>query len=136
MPDIIERAATWKCVTAFFLDFCMVGLGGGYLIALATGETTGRGFHLHRTSTLALWALILLYFFVGRRYAGGTLWDRIFRIGRPQPDDVGIARIAIAGSQVSDHSVGKVFESDYWRRTAGAVPDRPPAHRVHVGRIR
>jgi hypothetical protein len=71
MPDVIERAATWGCLTALFLDFCMVAFGGGYLIALATGETTGRGFHLHGASTLALWALIALYFVVGRRYGRG-----------------------------------------------------------------
>lgn len=94
MPDVIERAATWKCVAALFLDFCTVAFGGGYLIALATGETTAHGFRLHGASTLALWVVVALYFFVGWRYAGGTLWDRIFRIRRPQPDDVGTTPIA------------------------------------------
>jgi hypothetical protein len=25
------------------------------------------------------------YFFIGRRHVGGALWNRILRIGRPQP---------------------------------------------------
>jgi hypothetical protein len=32
-----------------------------------------------------LFVVMVAYFFLGRRYAGGTLWDRILRIGRPQP---------------------------------------------------
>lgn len=108
MPEATERAATWKCVAALLLDFCTVGFGGGYLIALSTGETTGRGFHLHGASALALWALFVIYFFVGWRYAGGTLWDRIFRIGRPQPGDVETPR------KSSDQSAGA--RAGFWRR--------------------
>jgi hypothetical protein len=47
---------------------------------------TAHGFRLHGASTLALWAVVALYFFVGWRYAGG--------IRRPQPDDVGTTPIA------------------------------------------
>ena len=33
-----------------------------------------------------VFALIVVYFYVGRRVAGGTLWDRFFGIsGEPQP---------------------------------------------------
>ena len=34
---------------------------------------------------LLLFALVVAYFYVGRRVVGGTLWDRFFGIGRPQP---------------------------------------------------
>ena len=34
---------------------------------------------------LLLLVLIGVYFYVGRRVVGGTLWDRFFGIGRPQP---------------------------------------------------
>lgn len=90
MAEVIERAATWKRLAALYLDFCTVFYGGGYLILLASRETSGRGFHFDGAFALAYAALIILYFVVGRRYAGGTLWDKIFRIGRPQPDDVEI----------------------------------------------
>jgi hypothetical protein len=32
-----------------------------------------------------LFVLVVAYFYVGRRVAGGTLWDRFFGIVRPQP---------------------------------------------------
>ena len=85
MPDIIERAATWKRVIAAILDFFTVMIAGGYGIASFTGGTTSDGFSLNGGPAFALFALVVIYFLVGRRYAGGTLWDRIFRIGRPQP---------------------------------------------------
>ena len=34
---------------------------------------------------LLLLALIATYFYIGRRYTGGTLFDRLFAIKRPQP---------------------------------------------------
>jgi hypothetical protein len=87
MTDVIERVAVWKRGTAAFLDFFTVFFVGGYLIAHYTGETTDNGgFNLKGGRALVLLALIGLYFFIGRRCAGGTLWDRIFRIGRSQPD--------------------------------------------------
>lgn len=81
----IPRAATWKRVIAAILDFLTVFFVGGYLIGLATGNTTAEGFNLTGLPALALFALIVIYFYVGRRWAGGTLWDWIFRIRRPQP---------------------------------------------------
>jgi hypothetical protein len=32
-----------------------------------------------------LFVRIVVYFYVGRRIAGGTLWDRFYGITRPQP---------------------------------------------------
>jgi hypothetical protein len=85
MSDVTERAATWKRVIASILDFFTVLFVGGYGIALFSGGMTSDGFSLNGPPAIALFALIAVYFFVGRRYAGGTLWDRIFRIRRPQP---------------------------------------------------
>jgi Na+/melibiose symporter-like transporter len=70
-------ATTLDLFTAFF--------GFGLAIAYATGMTTQGGFQLTGIPALFLIALVVAYFFVGRRVAGGTLWDRIFRIARPQP---------------------------------------------------
>lgn len=85
MSDVTERVATWKRVVASILDFFTVLFVGGYAIALLSGGLTGDGFNLNGGPAFGLFALIAVYFFVGRRYAGGTLWDRILRIGRPQP---------------------------------------------------
>ncbi|HRD78107.1 MAG TPA: hypothetical protein PK264_19570 [Hyphomicrobiaceae bacterium] len=42
------------------------------------------GFKLDGTPALALLAVIAAYFLVGR-ITGGTVWDRILGIRRPQP---------------------------------------------------
>jgi hypothetical protein len=85
MADGLERAPTWKLVLAPILDFFMVFFAGGYVIASVTGMRTPGGFNLTGWPALLLFALIVAYFIVGRRYAGGTMWDRFFGISRPQP---------------------------------------------------
>lgn len=49
----------------------------GYVIGAATGETTKDGFSLHGASALVLFAGIILYFYLGWKVLGGTLWQRI-----------------------------------------------------------
>ncbi len=80
-----EPAAIWKRVVASILDFLTVFFVGGYVIGGLTGDTTSEGFQLSGWPALLLFAIIVVYFYVGRRRLGGTLWDRIFRISRPQP---------------------------------------------------
>ena len=84
-PAQPARAATWKRVLAAILDFLTVFYVGGLLIGLVTGDTKGGSFELSGLPALILFALLVAYFYVGRRRLGGTLWDRIFRIARPQP---------------------------------------------------
>lgn len=76
-------APVWKRVTASILDFLTVFTAVGYAIAKATGSTTSGGFELQGAPALLLFASIAAYFVVGRRWAGGTLWDRAFGIPRP-----------------------------------------------------
>ncbi len=85
LADDIERAAIWKRVVAVILDLVTVFAIGGYVIGALTGGLTSDGFSLNGAPALVLFAVVVAYFFVCRRYAGGTLWDRIFRIKRPQP---------------------------------------------------
>ena len=84
----IERAQVWKRVLAAVLDFLTAFALFGFAIAWFTGNIkTDRGvsFDLHGAPSLLLLGLLVAYFFVGRRYAGGTLWDRLLSVGRPQP---------------------------------------------------
>jgi hypothetical protein len=81
----IQPAPVWKRVVAVILDFLTVFFAGGWAIGWYTGDATSTGFNLNGAPALILFALIAVYFFVLRRYAGGTLWDRILGIGRPQP---------------------------------------------------
>jgi hypothetical protein len=86
MPEVIIRVPVWKRVVASILDFLTVFLVGGYVIGLMVGGDTANGFQLSGAAAFALFAVIVIYFYVGRRHARGTLWDRFFRIRRPQPD--------------------------------------------------
>ncbi len=82
----VAPVAVWKRVAAAVLDFFTVFLAAGYGIGKATGMITPEGgFKLEGWPALLLFGVIAIYFFVGRRFAGGTLWDRVLGIGRPQP---------------------------------------------------
>lgn len=82
----IERAPTWKRFIATALDIITTFCGGGYVVGALTGGLTDYGFKLSGWPALLLMAGIVAYFYVGRHLAGGTLWDRFFGIGRPQPN--------------------------------------------------
>jgi hypothetical protein len=66
-------------VIAAILDFITVFFVGGFAIGWATGRAKAGEFSLEGPTALALFALIAIYFFVGTRYLGGTLWQRILR---------------------------------------------------------
>jgi hypothetical protein len=85
MTESVTPAPVWKRVLAVILDFFTAFFAFGMAIAYVTGGTTSGGFNLSGLPALILFALMAAYFFVGRRYAGGTLWDRILGIARPQP---------------------------------------------------
>ena len=82
---VTVAAPVWKRVLAVILDFFTAFFGFGMAVAYVTGDTTSTGFNLNGLPALVLFALMVAYFFIGRRYLGGTLWDRILRIQRPQP---------------------------------------------------
>jgi len=85
MAEPVTPAPVWKRVAASVLDLIMVFFVGGYLIGAATGGLKPGGFDLNGWPAALLLAVVIVYFYVGRRIAGGTLWDRFFGIGRPQP---------------------------------------------------
>jgi len=81
----IKPVPVWKRVVAVILDLFTAFFLFGNLIARFTGGISEKGFRLEGWPALLLFVLIGVYFFVGRRYAGGTLWDRVLGIARPQP---------------------------------------------------
>jgi|SoiMethySBSTD1v2_1073268.scaffolds.fasta_scaffold2250749_2 hypothetical protein len=87
MEETVQRAKVWKRVLGAILDFLTIFFVGGYALGRLTGNMTDEGFSLTGAPAVVLFALIVAYFWIGRRYAGGTIWDRIFHIGRPQPAD-------------------------------------------------
>jgi hypothetical protein len=76
----------WKRVTASILDFFTVFFVCGFPLAYISGGVTGTAFKVSGAPAWGLILIIIFYFYIGRRLAGGTLWDRIFGIKRPQPD--------------------------------------------------
>ena len=86
MAEPVAAAPMWKRVVAPILDFIMVFFVGGYLIGCRDRQPQSRAASISTGwPALLLFALVVAYFYVGRRVAGGTLWDRFFGIGRPQP---------------------------------------------------
>jgi hypothetical protein len=85
MAEPVAAAPMWKRIIAPILDWITVFAAGGYLIGAATGSLEPGGFNLQGWPALLLLAVVIAYFYVGRRIAGGTLWDRLLGIGRPQP---------------------------------------------------
>lgn len=67
-----------RIVFAAILDFITIFVIAGYLIAKFTGNTTENGFQLNGAPALLAFGLIVAYF-IGGRYIGGTLWQRILR---------------------------------------------------------
>jgi hypothetical protein len=67
----------WRRGLAGFLDFLTVFFVGGYAIASLTGGKTDGGFKLEGLPALVLFALIVLYFYLGWKVVGGTLWQRV-----------------------------------------------------------
>jgi hypothetical protein len=74
----IAKASFWRRGLAGFLDFLTVFFVGGYVIGSLTGETTQDGFKLTGIAALALFVVIVLYFYLGWRVVGGTIWQRVF----------------------------------------------------------
>ena len=83
----VVRAAVWKRGVAAALDFFTAFAGMGYVIGKVTGNITpAGGFELSGGPALLLFGLVAAYFIIGRKFAGGTPWDRVFGIRRPQPE--------------------------------------------------
>lgn len=71
--------ATWRKVVAAILDFIFVFFVGGYLIGWATGGLTEEGFSLNGGPAIVLFGIVILYFVLLTRFAGGTIFQRLLK---------------------------------------------------------
>jgi len=63
---------------AVCVDILISFMGFGYIIGLITGQTSSSGFKLSGLPALFLLVLIFAYFFLSKKYFGGTLGQKIF----------------------------------------------------------
>lgn len=80
----VKPIATWRKVVAAILDFIFIFAAGGYAIGYATGNVTAEGFSLQGGPAFILFAIVVLYFIVFRRYFGGTLFQRLLGAREPR----------------------------------------------------
>ena len=64
---------------AAILDFIFIFGIAGYAIGHFTGNTTDEGFDLKGGPAFIVFAIIILYFILFRRYLGGTIFQRLQR---------------------------------------------------------
>ena len=69
--------STWRKVVAAILDAFTIFFVAGYAVAYFTGGLTPDGFKLNGAPAFLLFAIVIAYFVIGRKFAGGTLWQRI-----------------------------------------------------------
>jgi hypothetical protein len=76
-PPPAKPVSTARKVFAAILDFLTIFLVGGYLIGKIAGGTTEDGFKLEGGPAFILFFVVVLYFVIGSRFLGGTIWQRL-----------------------------------------------------------
>jgi uncharacterized membrane protein YoaK (UPF0700 family) len=79
-PPSGQRTGTLLHAVADVLDFVTIFFAGGVVVAWLTGNLTTHGWSLFGWSGWAHTLVIIAYFWLGRGYLGGTIWQRIFGI--------------------------------------------------------
>jgi uncharacterized membrane protein YoaK (UPF0700 family) len=79
-PPPEPRTGALLHAAADVLDLVTIFLAGGLAVAWLTGNLTGTGWSLFGWSGWAHTFVIVAYFWLGRCYLGGTIWQRIFGI--------------------------------------------------------
>jgi hypothetical protein len=72
-----KQIATWRKVVAAILDFLFVFAISGYVVGYMTGNLSDNGFELKGGPAFIVFAIIILYFVIFRRYLGGTVFQRL-----------------------------------------------------------
>ncbi|PWW03947.1 hypothetical protein DFR52_101636 [Hoeflea marina] len=73
------RPSNWRIVLAAILDFLTAFFMLGYIVGALFGGLTDNGFSLSGAPALLCFALIVAYFWIGGKYLGGTIWQRILK---------------------------------------------------------
>ena len=79
-PPPEQRTGALLHAAADVLDFVTIFLVGGLIVAGLTGNLTWTGWTLYGWAGWAHTLVIVVYFWLGRWYLGGTIWQRIFGI--------------------------------------------------------
>lgn len=72
-----KQIATWRKVVAAILDFIFVFAIAGYVIGYMTGNLSDNGFELKGGPAFIVFAIVVFYFLIFRRYLGGTVFQRL-----------------------------------------------------------
>jgi hypothetical protein len=72
-------------LVALILDFYTAFILADYLFSWATGNLASDSLSLSGWPAFLFFTAVAAYFYIGWKLAGGTLWDRILGIRRPQP---------------------------------------------------
>ena len=73
-----ERPANWRIILAFVLDLFTAFFVLGYVIGALTGNLTPTGFQLNGAPALLLFAAIIAYFWLDKRF-GWRIWRRLLK---------------------------------------------------------
>ncbi len=73
-----KAPAQWCVILAFIFDLITSFAVFGYLVALVTGGLTENGFALEGAAALLVFVLVIAYFILMPRYAGGRIWQHIY----------------------------------------------------------
>jgi uncharacterized RDD family membrane protein YckC len=83
-PRCSNCPPTWKKIVAFLIDFFGSFFIFGYLIAYFSGDLSASGFELQGMPALLLFALIISYFIIMKKFFGGTFGKKLLGIAKPK----------------------------------------------------
>ena len=72
-----KQIATWRKVVVAILDFLFIFAAAGYVVGYMTGNLSENGFEFKGGPAFIVFAIIILYFVIFRRYLGGTVFQRL-----------------------------------------------------------
>ena len=75
----VKKSSRLRRFFAATLDFFTITMVGGYAIAWYTGNLTDSGFSLSGGPAFLSFGVVVAYFVIGRKYLGGTIWQRILK---------------------------------------------------------
>lgn len=75
-----KPVSTIRKVFAAILDFLLIFIVAGYLVARLSGGVTDEGLELNGGPAFAVFGIVVLYFIVFSRFLGGTVFQRLLGV--------------------------------------------------------